>query len=106
SAFGEWTKKSGYSELQPGGSPTPLIWEDKNIGTPIAAKNADRIIFTQQTFTEYPNYWTADKRFQSPRQVTDAYPDLFKQFAWGSKKLIEYKNSKGQRLQATLTLPA
>lgn len=106
SAFGEWTKKSGYSELTPGGSPAPLIWADKNIGSPIAAKEADRIVFTQQTFNEYPNYWTADKRFQAPRQVTDAYPDVFTQFAWGSKKLIDYKNSKGQRLQATLTLPA
>ncbi|HEY0876117.1 MAG TPA: prolyl oligopeptidase family serine peptidase [Vicinamibacterales bacterium] len=106
SAFGEWTKKSGYSELTPGGSPAPLIWTDKNIGSPIAAKEADRIVFTQQTFNEYPNYWTADKRFQAPRQVTDAYPDVFTQFAWGSKKLIDYKNSKGQRLQATLTLPA
>ena len=26
-------------------------------------KNADRMIFTQQTFTEYPNYWVSDKRF-------------------------------------------
>jgi dipeptidyl aminopeptidase/acylaminoacyl peptidase len=106
SAFGEWTKKSGYSELAPGGSPAPLIWADKAIGSPIAAKNADRMIFTEQTFNEYPNYWVSDKRFSSPRRVTDAAPDIFKQYAWGSKKLIEYKNSKGQRLQATLTLPA
>jgi dipeptidyl aminopeptidase/acylaminoacyl peptidase len=106
SAFGEWTKQSGYSELAPGGSPTKLIWADKNVGSPIAAKNADRIVFTQQTFTEYPNYWTADKRFGGAKQVTDAYPTIFNDFAWGSKKLIEYKNSKGQRLQGTLTLPA
>ena len=106
SAFGEWTKQSGYSELAPGGSPAQLIWADKNIGSPIAAKNADRIVFTQQTFTEYPNYWTADKRFGGAKQVTDAYPTIFNEFAWGSKKLIEYKNSKGQRLQGTLTLPA
>lgn len=106
SAFGEWTKKSGYSELTPGGSPSPLIWVDKSIGSPIAAKHADRIVFTQQTFNEYPNYWVADKRFMSPRQVTDAVSGVFKEFAWGTKKLIEYKNSRGQRLQATLTLPA
>jgi dipeptidyl aminopeptidase/acylaminoacyl peptidase len=106
SAFGEWTKQSGYSELAPGGSPSPLIWTDKAISTPIAAKHADRIVFTQQTFTEYPNYWTSDKRFGAPKQVSDAYPDIFKDFAWGSKKLIEFKNARGQRLQATLTLPA
>jgi dipeptidyl aminopeptidase/acylaminoacyl peptidase len=107
STYGEWTKQSGYSELAPGStSPSPLIWVDKSIGAPMAAKNADRIVFTQQTFTEYPNYWTADKRFQNPKQVTDAFPDFSKQFAWGTKKLIEYKNARGQRLQGTLTLPA
>jgi dipeptidyl aminopeptidase/acylaminoacyl peptidase len=106
SAFGEWTKQSGYSELTPSGTLTPLIWGDKSIGSPIAAKDADRLVFVQQTFNQYPDYWAADKRFGSPRQVTDAQPDLFKDFAWGSKKLIDYRNSKGQRLQATLTLPA
>ena len=106
SAFGERTKQSGYSELAAGGTPAPLIWADKNVGAPMAAKNADRLVFTQQSFNEYPNYWTADKRFTNPRQVTDAYPEIFTQFTWGTKKLIEYKNSKGQPLQATLTLPA
>ena len=106
SAFGEWTKKSGYSEIAPGQAPTPLVWVDKSVGAPVAAKKADRLIFTEQTFNEYPNYWVADKKFSAPRQVTDVMPDLFKDFAWGSKKLIDYKNSKGQRLQATLTLPA
>jgi hypothetical protein len=38
--------------------------------------------------------------------VTDAYPAIFTDFAWGTRTLVEYKNSKGQRLQATLTLPA
>ena len=79
---------------------------DKSIGNPLVAERADRMIYTQQTFNEYPNYWLSDKRFASPRQVTDAHPDLFKEFAWGSKKLIDYTNSKGQRLQATMTLPA
>ncbi len=106
SAYGEWTKKSGYSELQAGQSPSSLLWLDKAVGAPTAAKNADRLIFTEQTFNEYPNYWVADKRLASPRQVTDAMPEVFKDFAWGTKKLVDYKNSKGVRLQATLTLPA
>ena len=106
SAYGEWTKQSGYSELTVGQSPAPLLWLDKAVGAPTAAKSADRLIFTEQTFNEYPNYWVADKRFASAKQVTDAMPDVFKDFAWGTKKLIDFKNSKGVRLQATLTLPA
>ena len=106
SANGLYTKKDGYFELAPGGAPRPLVWVDKSIGNPLVAERADRMIYTQQTFNEYPNYWLSDKRFGSPRQVTNAHPDIFKEFAWGSKKLIDYTNSKGQRLQATMTLPA
>ena len=106
SAYGEWTKKTGYSELAPGGAITPLIWADKAIGAPIVAKDADRMIFTEQTFAEYPNYWMSDKKFSAPKQVTDGDPSLLKDFAWGTKTLVDYKNRFGQRLQGTLTLPA
>jgi dipeptidyl aminopeptidase/acylaminoacyl peptidase len=102
---GEWTKKEGYFDLNPGEAPKPIIFVDKNIGAPTVAKNADRMIFTQSTFNEFPDYWVADKRFNNPRKVTSANPFLG-EYAWGTKKLIEYKNRFGQRLQATLTLPA
>jgi dipeptidyl aminopeptidase/acylaminoacyl peptidase len=105
-AYGEYTKRTGYFEMAPGQAPVPLIWIDKAIGGLTIARRAERVIFTQSTFTEYPNYWVSDTKFTSPRQVTDADPELFKEFAWGTKKLIDYTNSKGQRLQATLTLPA
>ena len=106
SAYGDFTKKSGYYALAPGGSPTPLIWADKAIGAPIVARDADRMVFTEQTFVEYPNLWMSDRHFASPKQVTDVDPNLLKEFAWGSKVLVDYKNRFGQRLQATLTLPA
>ena len=105
-AYGEYTKKTGYFEMAPGQAPAPLIWADKAIAGVSVARRADRVIYTQGSFNEYPNYWVSNLRFESPRQVTDADPSLFKEFAWGTKKLIDYTNSKGQRLQATLTLPA
>ena len=52
------------------------------------------MIFTEQTFNEYPNCGSSDKRFTSPRQVTDADPTLFKEFAWG--------NEEADRLQESL----
>ena len=48
----------------------------------------------------------ADKRFGGAAAGHRRESDIFKEFAWGTKKLIDYKNSKGQRLQGTLTLPA
>lgn len=106
SAYGEWTKKSGYYSLASGGKPMPIIYEEKSIGGVSKAANADRIIFTEQTATEFPDYWVSNTSFASPRKVTDANP-IISEFAWTPKRvLVDYKNSKGEKLQGTLTLPA
>lgn len=105
STYGEWTKKSGYWQAAPGKAPTPVVWADKNIGQAQKASNAERVVFTQQTFNEYPNWWATTPTFASPKRITDANPQL-SEFAWGSKVLVDYTNSKGVKLQGTLTLPA
>ena len=106
SAYGDRTKKFGYWQVTAGEAPRPLIWEDKNVGGVIKAANADRIAFTRQDFDEFPDYWVTNGAFESPKRVTDANPFL-SEFAWAaSKVLIDYTNSKGQKLQGTLTLPA
>jgi acetyl esterase/lipase len=105
SAYGDWTKKSGYYTVAPGGKPTPMIYEDQAIGAAQKASQADRVVFTRQSFTETPDLWVSNSSFSSPTKVTNANP-FIDEYAWGSKRLVEFKNSKGQRLQATLTLPA
>lgn len=105
SAYGDWTKKSGYYSLAPGGKPTPLLYDDQAIGQAQKAANADRVVFTRQSFTQSPDLWTSTSSFTSPTKATDANP-FITEYAWGTKKLIDFKNSKGQRLQGTLTLPA
>ena len=105
SAYGEWTKKSGFYTLPPGGKPAPLIYDDASVGSAQKAEKADRVIFTHQTFTESPDYWVSTTSFSSPRKVTNANP-FITEYGWGKRVLVDFKNSKGQRLQGTLTLPA
>ena len=105
-AYGEWTKKSGYWQLPAGGgTPTPLLFADKMIGEAQKAKDADRVIFTEQTFREFPDYWVSDAKFSVPRKLTEANPQIA-DYAWGRRVLVDYTNSKGKKLQGTLTLPA
>ena len=104
-AYGERTKKTGYWMATPGKAPTALVYADKQIGGAQKAESADRVIFTEQTFREFPDYWVSTTAFSAPRKVTDANPQLA-DYAWGSKVLVDYTNSKGQKLQGTLTLPA
>jgi len=105
SAYGDWTKKSGYYQLVVGKTPTPLMYVDKQIAQVEKAEKADRVMFTEQTFSEFPDYWVSTTAFASPKKVTDANPQLA-EYAWGSKVLVDYTNTKGQKLQGTLTLPA
>jgi len=53
SAYGDRTKKSGYWQVTAGQAPTPLVWADKEIGGAREAENADRVMFTEQTFSEF-----------------------------------------------------
>jgi dienelactone hydrolase len=105
SAYGEWTKKSGYYTLAPGAKPAPLVYDDAEIGQAIKAEKADRVIFTKQTFKMSPDWWSTTTTFSSPKKVTDANP-FIDEYAWGSRVLVDFKNGKGQHLQGTLTLPA
>lgn len=105
SAYGEWTKKSGYFRARPGSDPEPLVFEDEMIDDLTKAMDADRFVFTRQTFAEFPDYWVAGRSLKSPRKVTDANPQIA-DFAWGSRVLIDYVDQRGNKLQATLTLPA
>ena len=104
SAYGEWTKKSGYYTLVPGEQPKPLIFEDKRVGRPSKAKNSDRVMLTMQTFEDFPDYWITNTKFESPKKITDANPQQ-SEYNWGRRILVDYKNSKDARLQATLALP-
>jgi dipeptidyl aminopeptidase/acylaminoacyl peptidase len=105
SAYGEWTKKSGYFRLAPGGKPVALMYDDEQIGQAIEAANADRIIFTRQTFREPADYWLTNGDFSGARKMTDANP-FVGEYAWGSRRLVDFENAKGRRLQGVLTLPA
>jgi dipeptidyl aminopeptidase/acylaminoacyl peptidase len=106
SAYGDWTKKSGYWQVTKGGPPEPLIWLDKAVGRPVKADSNQRIAFTEQTFVEFPDYWVSDTRFDQPRKVTDANPQQAN-FAWSpGRVLIDYVDKRGNHLQATLGLPA
>lgn len=104
-AYGEWTKKSGFYDLKIGALPVPLLYEEAMFGPPLKAELSDRVFFTRQTFEDFPDFYMADARFSQPNRLTEANPQQ-KEYAWGKRKLVEFTNSKGQRLQGILTLPA
>lgn len=105
SAYGEWTKKAGFYSLTVGQAPEVLLFEDRSFGRPRKAKNADKLMFTSETFVDFPDYYVCGMDFKNPLKITDANPQQA-EYAWGRRILIDYESTRGTRLQATLTLPA
>lgn len=104
-SYGEWTKKTGYSRLVPGKAPQTLIYDDASFSRVTKAQSADKYMFTRQTFVDFPDYWVCGPGFNDMKRITDANPQQ-SEYAWGRNILVDFTNSKGDRLQATVTLPA
>ncbi len=102
-AYGEWTKKSGFYELDRGRL-TERVFEDRKYDELLKAADADRYVFTRSTFAEFPDLHASDGSFRNPERLTDANPQQA-EFAWGHRILFEFENSAGVRLQGTLAIP-
>ncbi len=103
SAYGQWTKKAGFYELADGAL-RQLLYEDASFSTPIKAMQADRFLFTRQTFVEFPDLRVSGPGFADSQTITDANPQQ-KDYLWGSRVLFDYKNKDGVRLQGILAVP-
>ncbi|MFT7620191.1 MAG: dipeptidyl aminopeptidase/acylaminoacyl peptidase [Planctomycetota bacterium] len=103
SAYGHWTKKSGFFSLEVG-KLQQRLYLDKRVSRVKKAKSADVVIFSIQTFTEYPNYYRSGMDFSMPKRFTDANPQQV-DYSWGHRILFDYKNANGVRLQGTLAIP-
>ena len=102
-AYGQWTKKEGFFELD-GDDLEQLTWEDRRFDTPRKAADAERYLFTAQTFQEYPDLYVSGNDFADRTRVTDANPQQ-DEFLWGHRILFDYTNDDGVPLQGTLAIP-
>ena len=82
-----------------------LIDEKKHFRFVARAKHADRILYTRESYTEFPDLWVTDAAFGSPRKISD----LGRQtdgFGWGSAELVHWASMDGTPLDGVLIKPA
>jgi dipeptidyl aminopeptidase/acylaminoacyl peptidase len=105
--LGEWTKKGGIGRVEPGkASVNRLVWDDAAFGSLQKARDADVLVYTRETWQDYPDYYAADGALSYRKRLTEAMPRQ-REFAWSSGvKIIDYYTPKGERLQGVLLLPA
>jgi dipeptidyl aminopeptidase/acylaminoacyl peptidase len=104
--FNHKHKTSGYTNLDlRSGNMKSLIHEPYRFTRrPQKAKDGTTIIFTRESFSEFPNIYVTDHTFQERKRISDANPQQ-KEYAWGSIELHEWTAFDGQKLKGLLVKP-
>src|SRR4029077_17940271 len=106
STTGDSNKRSGFAPLTTGQPAQRLLWLDKSFGRLVQAKNASSTFaFIEQSAEESPNVFVTAAGFDAAQQVSHTNTFLA-DHAWGKQVLMDYTNSRGDKLQMMLTYPA
>src|SRR5262245_12650336 len=101
----EVTRDEGfYRDRIDGGMPEKLLMASKAFSNPAKAKNADVVMFTESTFSEFPDVLVTNSSFQNLKKVSSANPQKAN-FLWGTSELVRFKNTDGVSLSAILMKP-
>lgn len=106
SSFDERTKASGFFtiDFKNYKEPRILLAEDMYFGTPTKAKNEDKLVFTKENCTEFPDLWVSDLKFDRPKKISDANPQQ-KLYNWAFASLVKWTSFSGESLEGILYLP-
>ncbi len=84
--------------------PQRLLAADKNLGGVTRPRHATRVFFTQSTFAEFPDLWTATADFRDLRRLSDANPQQ-REYRWGKAELVRWIDGDGASRQGVLIKP-
>ncbi len=106
SSFDTESKASGYAIIKLDGRSTPksLLNADKRFSRPLRSKNGRRMLFTQETFEEFPDLWVSDDTFDGITRMSDANPQQ-SEYLWGSSELVNWTSADGKSLSGMLYKP-
>ena len=106
SAFQTRTKDAGFSRtrLDRERSPERLVMEPRLFSTPVKAKDEDRLLFTQQTFQDFPDLWVSGPDLQDRTRISEANPQQA-EYRWGTAELVEWTSADGIPLQGIVIKP-
>jgi len=106
SATHDVKRSSGFYRMEAGGGePKVLVYAEKMIGGLLKARQAEAMLFTKQSFTEFPDLWAAPAgALASAAKISAANPQQ-ERLNWGTQELISYVSADGRKLRALLAKP-
>ncbi|MFB6232485.1 MAG: alpha/beta hydrolase family protein [Salinibacter sp.] len=106
SAFNTETKADGFyrDRVTGSGQPTELIMMERSFSRPQKADDADRLLYTRESFQEFPDLWVADRSFSAPTKISTVNPQQ-SEYRWGTAELIEWTSVNGEKIEGILYKP-
>jgi dipeptidyl aminopeptidase/acylaminoacyl peptidase len=105
SAYHDVKKHTALYKMKAGEEGMQMIFDEKKKYTLIGkARDEDAVIYTRQSYTEFPDLWLSDVKFKKTLRLTDVNPQVA-DFAWGSARLVDWHSVDGTPLQGILILP-
>ncbi len=105
SSFDEYSKASGYASYAPSEKKlTQLVSGSYRFSEPKKAKLGETLLFTQESFQEFPNLRVALPNFKKTTVLSDANPQQ-KDYNWGTIELVGFTSLDGKALKGLLVKP-
>ncbi len=103
--FNETTKHSGYYELnRKNGKGKQLLTGPYRYGTPRKAQDDNNLIFTRESFREFPDIRYSDLSFKTQTKISHANPQQ-SEYNWGTSELVHWTSLDGKELTGMLIKP-
>jgi len=74
------------------------------LGTPLKARKADRLIYTRESFSVFPDYLLTDLSFRNEIRLTDSNPQQ-NDYLWGTAEVVKWTSLDGRPLEGLLYKP-
>lgn len=98
-------KTTAFYELRMERPSVSLLVDDSKKLTFVAkAEQADVVLFTRESYNEFPDLWTADMKMRNRVKRTDVNP-VMSELAWGTSQLVEWSSMDGTPVQGVLITP-
>lgn len=84
--------------------PKRLLEIDGRINPLAKAKDADKILFSEEHYNVFPDLWLGDSQFKVIKKLTDENPTM-KDYNWGTTHLTKWQSYEGDSIRGFYILP-
>ena len=104
--YNEISRDEGYASIhiKKPNSIKPILEESYKLSRPTKALDADKLIYTRQSFELFPDLLLSDLSFKQSKQISQANPQQ-DEYAWGSGEIIKWTSLDGIEMEGMLFKP-